>query len=320
MRLMLKKWELGITLAVVSAPVMVLALLITPTNVLAQSGSVSFSLDPPTIDVGPGEVVPVSVKVDASSQPIDTVQVFLDFDPSLLQVVDDSGKPASQVSFGPVISNGEWKQPLLNQVDNSSGRIGLAAGKGLPSGGGVDMDREFVLAVINFKAVGDGAEAPVTIDLESQDSPLRSKALSKGMEVTGKGTGATINITAGAVDNPSASAPAPMNNAGPSIAGDSSIQDQSTSSSDTAGVAPTPAAAVVTAPAPEQPEAKATSTSPATPADNSNSGLGTIVLVAIIGGVAVLGLIVFGVVLFLRSRRSSPLAQSRAIPLGPARG
>jgi hypothetical protein len=259
------------------------------------------------------------VKVDASSQPIDTVQVFLDFDPSLLQVVDDAGVSASTVSFGPVISDGEWKQQLLNQVDNASGRIGLAAGKGLPAGGGIDMDREFVLAVINFKAVGDGAEAPVTIDLESQDSPLRSKALSGGVEVTGEGVGATINIQG--TSKPPASASVSTND-NQLLAAESSAEarSDSTSGPGIATAAETRATPSVT-PLPQGAlDTSAASASVETPADRAGSGLGPVLTAVIIGGVVVVGLGLVVAVLFFRVRRSRQPAQSHAIPLGPARG
>ena len=312
MRRMLHNRGTSIALAMVSTALAVITLAISPAWLLAQSGSVTVFLDPATIDLKPGGTASVAVKVDASNHPIDTVQVLLDFDPSLLQVVDDAGAPSPTVSFGPVINDGEWRQPLLNQADNDSGRIGVAAGKGPPASGAPDLEREFVLAVINFQAVGEGAEAHMVIDIEEQESRLRSKAIFRGADVTGEVSGATIDIEA--VNTPANDSPA-------DTAEQSSLALTSPGESGpafTSGAGP--AAAEATPPstvpplAPDEAETSAPSDFEEPPSNSSVFGSEAALPAGIVGAVLVIGLAVFGVVVFLRSRQSQQLGGPTAPP------
>lgn len=291
------------TALVASITMVLISLANSPIPGEAQSGTVPIFLDPPRIAVKPGEITPVSVKVDASGQPVDTVQVFLDFDPSLLQAVDDAGEPASKVSFGPVIYEGEWKQPLMNQVDNSAGRIAVAAGKGPPSSDARDLEREFVLAVVNFKGIGEGAEARITVDLEDMDTPLRSKAFSGGVEVTGEGSGATIRINS--ADNPAASAQVASAGALPSVAAGPD-SDSPLASSPNASLAPTaqgtPAAAV-TPLAPRKPERNTGSDPVDYSSEGTSPGIG-VVSSGIITGVIIIAAVLSAGFYFGKIRQS----------------
>ena len=180
----------------------------------AQSGIVPVYLDPPTFSLAQGQVATVSIKIDASGQPVDTAQVFLEFDPALLQVVDAAGSPAVSVEFGTLISTGVWTQRLLNFADNTTGKIGVAAGKGTPASGGADANSEFVLATIRFKAFAGVGVANISIDVEDIQSPQRTKVYSGGSEVTGPASGATITISTTAPSAPSAPAPAGVGGGG----------------------------------------------------------------------------------------------------------
>ena len=74
-------------------------------------------------------------------------QVYLDFDPSHLQVVDaDAGAVGVQIQPGPVFP-GTWSVIPLNNVDNATGRIGFVGLWGL---GEPTMISPFVLASVTF--------------------------------------------------------------------------------------------------------------------------------------------------------------------------
>ena len=164
-------------------------------SVSAQSGSVLVFLDPPSASLAQGQVTVVRIRIDASAHPVDAAQVYLDFDPAVLQVVDAAGLPSSSVEFGPIISSGAWRQPLLNRVDNATGRIGVAAAKKSLTGGGENANSQFVLAIVRFKALATVTATNITFDMTGDaQSPQRTKVYSGGTEVTGPAFGATMTI------------------------------------------------------------------------------------------------------------------------------
>jgi len=156
----------------------------------SQFGGVPIFLEPASVTLTPGETVIFSIKVGASvTEPVDTVEVYLDFDPTALQV--------DAVTFGPILnSSGRWKQSLLNQFDNNVGRVEIAASKGRASGGGSDSVEEFVLATVQLKALAAASNVGVIFDTESVISNQRTKAVAKGVEVTGVVTNSVVTVAA----------------------------------------------------------------------------------------------------------------------------
>ena len=155
---------------------------------LAQTGTAPFSLDPASTTLAVNDTVTISIKADASDQPVDTAQAVLNFDPNVLQVVDDNGNPATSIDSGPTLTSGTWRDQLLNSADNASGQIEFAAGKG---SGGTDATTEFVLATIRFKGLSPSGSANVTFDA---GSALNTKAFFQGIEVTGPVSNATLSV------------------------------------------------------------------------------------------------------------------------------
>jgi hypothetical protein len=262
----------------------------------AQAGSVPMFLAPASLSVTQGEIFNLSIMVDPSSQPIDAAQVYLDFDPAVLQVVDSNGGLATSVTLGPLLGNGGgWKQVLLNEVDNAAGRLGVAGGKGLPARGGMDASAEFVLATVRFKAVAAAAETQVTFDLEDADSLQRSKMFSGGVEVTGGGPGATLTITStGAMPTP-----VPTFTPGPqSVA----AGNPDSEARPVALATPVPSPATVTPtfmPAATPAPASIPAATPSLPASQTSSqsegtSLGIVLTLVVIGGVLLMGLAVLG--------------------------
>jgi len=82
--------------------------------------TVTLSLVPGFVETSVGEVFGVDIMAESRTQPFDTVQVYLDFDPTRLQVVDESGNPVTQtVPISPTMV-------LQNEVDNEAGRVNYA--------------------------------------------------------------------------------------------------------------------------------------------------------------------------------------------------
>jgi len=111
-----------------------------------QNG-VRIMVDPPVSIVTPNAIITVDIVVDLGdeTQRADAAAAYLNFDPSLVMVVDPGGDPANQVTGGialPMI--------MANEVNNTLGTINYAAGAlySEPAQG------HFVLCSIRFKAKG----------------------------------------------------------------------------------------------------------------------------------------------------------------------
>ena len=89
------------------------------------------------------------MQVVAGTQPVNNVELYVDFDPAVLQVVDAAGNPTSTVEGDQTALN----TVLFNAVDNAGGHIRYDAGKlsGTPPTG------TFRLAVLRFKVLASVA-------------------------------------------------------------------------------------------------------------------------------------------------------------------
>lgn len=125
----------------------------------ATTTGISVGFDQNTLTVARDGSSSLAIVVDTGTQPVDSVEVHVDFDPARLQVVDASGNPVSSLTAGTALGS-----VLQNNVSNSTGRIdfgaGLTLGSSAPSG-------RFTLATLRLKApaaasVGNTALAFVT--------------------------------------------------------------------------------------------------------------------------------------------------------------
>jgi len=91
-------------------------------EVNSAADTVTVSLDPMLVDAGPGDVFELTLGVDAGTQAVDGVQIYLDFDPEILQVVDAQGNPVTSINDAGVFDN-----VIENSVDNSAGEVDYAA-------------------------------------------------------------------------------------------------------------------------------------------------------------------------------------------------
>ncbi|MCX6031289.1 MAG: pre-peptidase C-terminal domain-containing protein [Chloroflexi bacterium] len=113
-------------------------------------GPVSLRLAPSSALAAVGQVIALDVIADAGTQPVDTVELYLDFDPALLQAVDASGAPVTAVQPGTALP-----AVLLNRVDPAWGQLDFVAS----SAGGTAPTSQFVIARLRFKVLQAGQTA-----------------------------------------------------------------------------------------------------------------------------------------------------------------
>ena len=114
------------------------------------TGPVSLRLAPSSALAAVGQVIALDVIADAGTQPVDTVELYLDYDPALLQAVDASGAPVTTVQPGTA-----FPAVLLNRVDPAWGQLDFVAS----SAGGTAASGQFVIARLRFKVLAAGRTA-----------------------------------------------------------------------------------------------------------------------------------------------------------------
>ncbi len=142
---------------------------------LATLSGVQVGITPHMTEVAPGDVFSVDVLVDAGSQPVDGAEVYLDYDPSRLQVVDATGSSADHVENGAALD-----VVLRNHVDNAAGRIDFAAGtfSATPPSG------TFALLTIRLKALSLTG-SPSTALSFVHEPPRKTNVVYAGLSVLG---------------------------------------------------------------------------------------------------------------------------------------
>ncbi|MCX6032076.1 MAG: S8 family serine peptidase [Chloroflexi bacterium] len=89
----------------------------------ATTVTLEFVSEPSMIPVG--GLALVSLYVNAGTQPVDAVDIYINFDPSKIRITNASGAPATEIYR----DTGTMPlSPLLDQVNNDTGRIDFAAG------------------------------------------------------------------------------------------------------------------------------------------------------------------------------------------------
>ncbi len=96
---------------------------------------VSFSLLPSDTKTIAGDIVPVTLQAIAFGSVPDAAAVHLDYDPNVLQIVDEAGVPAEHILPAEGLDT-----VLVNRVDNYAGRVDFIAARRGTGGGGSVMD------------------------------------------------------------------------------------------------------------------------------------------------------------------------------------
>ena len=129
---------------------------------------VSIELITDASDVIAGQEFEVQVTVNAGPlNPVDTAQVYLDFNTAKIEVV--SVKAGSRLRY-----------VLQNKTSERSGRIGFAAGTT-----GAAQVAPFVLCTVTFRAEGLDGRGDATIGFAPLRAPRHTKAIHRGLDVTG---------------------------------------------------------------------------------------------------------------------------------------
>jgi len=124
----------------------------------------------------------VDIVAESRSQPFDTVQVYLDFDPDLLQCVDAAGHPISEtIPVSPTLV-------LQNEVDNEAGQVNYAARVNFgepPLTGRAQVARLYFQSIATTPPEGTPLEFNWT-------TPRRTDVLSEIISVLGRITEARV--------------------------------------------------------------------------------------------------------------------------------
>jgi hypothetical protein len=107
-------------------------------------GTVDLTLSPATQSAAVNEVFTIDLGVVAGAQSVKSTDMYVEFDPTVLMVVDSSGNPVTTVEQDISVFN----SVVWNSVDNSGGLISYSAGKlGSPASG------TFRVAIARFKKI-----------------------------------------------------------------------------------------------------------------------------------------------------------------------
>jgi hypothetical protein len=178
-------------------PLLTFALALT--GALVQQSSVeaatqvNLALTPASQTVNTGETFEVAIQALSGTQELVGVDVYLDFDPAKLAVVDmDPGTTGIQISGGVVLS-----MPLRNMVDNSTGHIDYSAGSLNPYPNG-----SLTIATIRFRVLAATSAATAITFSTSLDRPTLVVGDTQGTNVTGSLTGGMYSFSPGITPTP----------------------------------------------------------------------------------------------------------------------
>ncbi|PDV97909.1 hypothetical protein [Candidatus Chloroploca asiatica] len=150
----------------------------TPTATVPQTQTVILSLVPSTLTMAPGEVVTVTIEVQAGAEAIDGVAAFLDFDPTRFQV--------NAVSAGAALPF-----ELVNRFDNTLGTLDQVRGalnQPFPSG-------TFTLATFQLRALDVLGTSTLSFNQGVPSRLRQSDVTSGGVSVLGAVGALTVEIT-----------------------------------------------------------------------------------------------------------------------------
>ena len=126
---------------------------------------------------GVGQLFEVLVTVEAeAARPVDTVQVYLDFDPSLLRVVEVNGGARLEIALQSSIDL------LAGQVDYAAGTLGDSA------------QAPFTLVSLKFQALNPTGPAGTQLQFAPLIAPRETKAIEAGVNNLGNLSPLTLVI------------------------------------------------------------------------------------------------------------------------------
>ena len=147
----------------------------TATPILRHTAGIALQAEPDRIAAG--QQLQLRIVVQAGeTNPVDTVQVYLVFDPAIFE--------AAAVAAGP-----DLEVPLQSRIDNNRGSMDYAAGTT-----GKAMTAPFTLATVTFRAKSATGLPGTYITFAALQSPRQTKAIARGDNRTGSLTSAYIVV------------------------------------------------------------------------------------------------------------------------------
>jgi len=139
------------------------------------AGSVILTINPPALTVGLGEEFSVVIQAQAGSQQVDGASAYINFDPSVLQVVS-------------VTAGSSLPIPIQNRFNNIAGTVDYSAGafSNFPTG-------TFTLATVKLTSI---ATSPGTALTFGSSLPRQSDVTFEGASVLGNTQGGTVIVVA----------------------------------------------------------------------------------------------------------------------------
>ncbi len=138
----------------------------------AIASAATLTLSPTSGTYAVGDTIEVKIQLDTSGISTSGTDVYVRFDPNVLQVVDsNSSATGVQISPGTLYS-----QTSFNSTDNGAGKVSFSGSK---SGGSAGYSGSGTLATIKFKASAEASTTSVTIDYQAgstTDSNVISQA------------------------------------------------------------------------------------------------------------------------------------------------
>jgi len=113
-----------------------------PTQRVQRVGGASLGLHPPSTSVQVDDIFTMDIVADAGVGSADTVDAYLDFDPTYLEVVDESGALATSIELNTDV----FPSATFNTVDNATGQINFSATRFDSS-----LSGSFTTATIRFR-------------------------------------------------------------------------------------------------------------------------------------------------------------------------
>ena len=165
-----------------------------PIKQVLAAGSVDLTLATATQTVKLGDTFDVVIQAQSGSQEVVGADVFLNFDPSRLEVVDiDNVTAGTQILGGLSLTTELW-----NSADSSSGQIDYSAGKfiSFPKG-------TFTIATVCFRALGTASPIDTVVDFSTSfDRPTKVVGDVKATNVTGTLIGSVYSLISPAIPVP----------------------------------------------------------------------------------------------------------------------
>ena len=126
----------------------------------------------------------VDIKFDTGTETADTLDAYIDFDPTYLEVVDESGTPTDRIELNTDV----FSSATFNSVDNAVGQINFSASRfDSPLEGG-----PFTAATIRFRAKAEADSTPLTF---VRSGARWSDLLQSGETINPTITDCTVSIT-----------------------------------------------------------------------------------------------------------------------------